>query len=113
MDKYWLALVGEAGATGLAKGIYLVRREEKFRRAYENELSHWLYFRKFRRSLLEKPVYLGLLVFGVIVALLGKWAVKRVVNWVEKNAIDFYEKNFVIEGEIKKIYEDEKEHFVE
>lgn len=113
MDKYWLALVGEAGATGLAKGIYLVRKEEKFRRAYINELSHWEYFRKFRRSKLEKPTYFSLLSLGVLVALLGMWAVKRVVNWVERNAVEFYERNFELEGEIRKIYEDEKEHFIE
>ena len=45
MDKYLLALLGEARATGLAKGIYIVRKEERFKNAYLNELSHWNYFK--------------------------------------------------------------------
>ena len=113
MDKYLLALLGEAGATGLAKGIYIVRKEERFHEAYLNELSHWEYFKQFRRSLLEKPVYLLLLILGVVVGAMGKRVIRLVVNKVEEQALDFYYKNFEIKGEISKIVEDEKKHFIE
>ncbi|MBB5254713.1 hypothetical protein [Sulfurisphaera ohwakuensis] len=112
MDKYFLALLGEAGATGLAKGIYIIRKEERFRIAYENELSHWEYFKKFKRSLLEKPVYYTLFVVGILVGIMGMAAIRRVVNKVESQALDFYYKNFDISGEIAKIVEDEKHHFI-
>ena len=112
MDKYLLALLGEAGATGLAKGIYIVRREERFKKAYLNELSHWNYFKKFKSSKLELPTYFSLLVVGVVVGLLGNKMVKRVVNKVEEQALKFYYENFEIKGEIAKIVEDEKHHFI-
>jgi len=103
MDKHFLALLGEAGATGLAKGIYIT---------YENELSHWEYFRKFKRSLLEKPVYYTLVVVGILIGVMGMAVIRRVVNKVESQALDFYYKNFEINGEIAKIVEDEKHHFI-
>ncbi|BCU69560.1 hypothetical protein [Stygiolobus caldivivus] len=112
MDKYLLALLGEAGASGLAKGIYSVRKEERFKRAYENEIQHWNYFRKYRRNILEKPVYYLLYLVGVITALLGYRAIKYVVNKAESGALDFYIKNFEVKGDIEKIVEDEKHHFI-
>lgn len=112
MDKYLLALLGEAGATGLAKGIYNVRKEERFKHAYENEMYHWEYFKKYRRSMLEKPVFYLLYVVGVIAALLGYKAIRYVVNKAESGALDFYLKNFEPTGEIGKIIEDEKHHFL-
>jgi len=112
MDKYLLALLGEAGATGLAKGIYLVKKEERFLFAYQNEMNHWEYFKQFRRSLLEKPTYYLLLLFGIIVGLLGYKVIRAVVNKVETQALDFYYKNFKIEGKIAEIVEDEKHHFL-
>ncbi|MEM4138140.1 MAG: hypothetical protein QW250_01115 [Sulfolobaceae archaeon] len=112
MDKYLLALLGEAGATGLARGIYLVRKENRFREAYLNELSHWEYFRKFRRSVLEKPVYILLTIAGVLIGLMGLRVIKFVVNRVEAQALDFYYKNFEIKGYILKIVQDEMEHFI-
>jgi len=112
MDKYLLALLGEAGATGLAKGIYIVRKNEKFFVAYKNELEHLNYFRKYRRSFLEKPVYVLLLIFGVLVGLLGAKVIKLVVNYVETRAIEFYRKNFEDNEDIKKIIEDEMHHFI-
>lgn len=112
MDKYLLALLGEAGATGLAKGIYTVKKSGNFLYAYENELSHWNYFKKFRRSMLEKPVYYALYILGIIVGLLGNKAIKSVVNKVEEQALNFYYENFEIKDEIAKIVEDEKHHFI-
>lgn len=112
MDKYLLALLGEAGATGLAKGIYVIRKEERFYTAYKNELSHWEYFKKFRRSLLEKPVYYALFFVGILVGIMGMSVIRKVVNKVESQALEFYYKNFEINGEIAKIVEDEKHHFI-
>ncbi|MFP3202459.1 MAG: hypothetical protein RXR43_09510 [Sulfolobus sp.] len=112
MDKYLLALLGEAGATGLAKGIYIVRKEERFKNAYLNELSHWNYFKKFKSSKLELPTYFLLLVLGVIIGLLGLKVIRKVVNKVEEQALKFYYENFEIKGEIAKIVEDEKHHFI-
>ncbi|BFH72874.1 hypothetical protein SJAV_08180 [Sulfurisphaera javensis] len=112
MDKYLLALLGEAGATGLAKGIYMIKKEGRFFYAYENELTHWNYFKRFRKSRLEKPVYYLLLFLGIIVGLLGNKAIKLVVNKVEEQALNFYLRNFEVKGEIEKIVEDEKHHFI-
>ncbi|MFP3163641.1 MAG: hypothetical protein RXQ75_07425 [Acidianus hospitalis] len=110
MDKYILALLGEAGASGLAKAYYIRYKTTHFKEAFEDEQSHWNYFRKYRRSILEKPTYYTLFIFGILTSLLGYNAVKRVIRLVETNAIRFYEKNFVIEGELKKILEEEKKH---
>jgi len=112
MDKYLLGLLGEAGAAGLARGIYLVKKEGRFLFAYRNEKSHWDYFKQFRRSILEKPTYYLLLVFGILVGLMGNRVIKMVVNKVESQALDFYYKNFKIEGRIAEIVEDEKHHFL-
>ncbi|NON63355.1 hypothetical protein [Acidianus sp. RZ1] len=112
MDKYYLALLGEAGAAGLARGIYLVRKNERFFRAYKNELSHWEYFKQFKKSYLEKPTYYGLLILGLVVGLMEMRIIKKVVNKVESQALDFYYKNFEIKGRIAEIVEDEKHHFL-
>ncbi|QIW25232.1 hypothetical protein EWF20_14480 [Sulfolobus sp. S-194] len=112
MDKYLFALLGESGATGLAKGIYLIRKEDRFHIAYENELSHWEYFKRFRRSLLEKPVYYTLFLVGILVGIMGMPIIRKVVNKIESQALDFYYKNFEINGEMAKIVEDEKHHFI-
>ncbi len=110
MDKYLLALLGEAGASGLAKAYYVRYKNDHFKEAFENEVSHWNYFRKYRRSILEKPTYFTLFAFGILTTLLGYRVVKKVVRLVEKNAIEFYENNFVIDENIKKILEEEKKH---
>ncbi|AOL16922.1 hypothetical protein BFU36_09620 [Sulfolobus sp. A20] len=110
MDKYLLALLGEAGATGLAKGYSI--RYSFFKEAYENEKRHWEYFKRYRRSLLEGPIYVIFLVLGVLTSLLGMSAVKKMNEIVEKGAIDFYVKNFDVEKdvEIKEILRDEMKH---
>jgi hypothetical protein len=51
-------------------------------------------------------------VVGVIAALLGYKAIRYVVNKAESGALDFYLKNFEPTGEIGKIIEDEKHHFL-
>ncbi|BDC18448.1 hypothetical protein [Acidianus sp. HS-5] len=110
MDKYLLALLGEAGASGLAKAYYVRYKNSHFREAFENEVSHWNYFRNYKRSILEKPTYYALFVFGILTSLLGFNVVKKVVRFVENNAIKFYERNFAIDEDIKKILEEEKKH---
>ncbi|BBL46816.1 hypothetical protein [Metallosphaera sedula] len=112
VDKDFLALLGEAGATGLAKGIYLVRKEERFRHAYEDELSHWRYFASKKRSWLELPVYYLLLVLGIFIGALGLGVTKRVVNYLERGAINFYVKNYPNDDIIKEIVKQEKRHFL-
>ncbi len=110
MDKYLLGLLGEAGATGLAKGYSI--RYSVFKEAYENEKRHWKYFKRYKRSLLEGPIYFIFLVLGIIISLLGTGAVKKMNEFVEKGAIDFYVKNFDVEkdAEIKEILRDEMRH---
>ncbi|MEL9970285.1 MAG: hypothetical protein QXR57_04515 [Metallosphaera sp.] len=112
LDKNLVALLGEAGATGLAKGIYVVKKSDKFRKALEEETSHWNFFRAKRRSWLEYPTYFLLLFLGVIVGLLGDRVIRKVINYVETKAIEFYVQNFPLTGEIMTIVEQEKHHFV-
>ncbi len=110
MDKYLLALLGEAGATGLARAFYLRFKDEKFRKAYLQELSHWEFFKRYRRSFLERPVYFALLAFGLLVSLFGMSATRRVVKRVETGAINFYLENFPNDPAVERILEDEREH---
>ncbi|QGA53331.1 hypothetical protein GFS03_01375 [Sulfolobus sp. E5-1-F] len=111
MDKYKLALLGEAGAAGLDRGFSI--RYKIFCESYSNEVSHWKYFQKYRRSFLEKPVYYAFSVLGFIISLFGIKAVKKVNEIVERNAIEFYKNNFNQNDEdIKRILEDEEKHFV-
>ncbi|MBW9140950.1 MAG: hypothetical protein K1T65_04510 [Candidatus Aramenus sp.] len=110
MDKYLLALLGEAGATGLAKAFYLRFKEERLRKAYLQEMSHWEFFRKYKRSPLEMPVYIALLAFGLVVSLFGMGVTRKVIRKVETGAIDFYVKNFPNDPKVKKILEEEREH---
>ncbi len=110
MDKYFLALLGEAGAAGLAKGFYVRFKTEKLRKAYLQELSHWSHFRKFRRSTLELPVYYLLFAFGLAVSLFGFKVSRRVIRSAERGAINFYVENFSGDPEVTKILEDEREH---
>ncbi|BCS92966.1 hypothetical protein [Metallosphaera javensis (ex Sakai et al. 2022)] len=112
VDRDLLALLGEAGATGLAKGIYEVRREERFRHAYEDELSHWKFFRSRKRSRLELPVYYALLLFGILIGTLGMSVTRRVINYLERGAIDFYVKNYPNDERIMEIVEEERKHFL-
>ncbi|AWR98745.1 hypothetical protein [Metallosphaera hakonensis] len=112
MDSDKLALLGEAGATGLARGIYIVIREEKFRHALEDELAHWRYFQKRSKSILERPVYFALLLFGIAVALFGRGVTRRVVNYLEAKAIEFYLSHYDLNGDIKMIVEQEKDHII-
>ncbi|AAK42331.1 hypothetical protein SULI_14780 [Saccharolobus solfataricus] len=110
MDKYKLALLGEAGAAGLDRGFSI--RYKIFRESYSNEMYHWKYFQKYRRSFLEKPVYYVFSILGFIISLFGIEAVKKVNEIVERNAIDFYKNNFNEDDEdIMRILEDEKKHF--
>lgn len=92
MDKHLLALLGEAGATGLAKGFSF--RYKVFLHAYEEEKSHWNYFRNTRRSVLEFPVFYLFLLIGILSSLMGERAVKYLNKKAEEGAIDFYKKNF-------------------
>ncbi|ARM76740.1 hypothetical protein [Acidianus manzaensis] len=111
MDKYYFALLGEAGASGLAKAFYLRFKKESLKEAYEQEVSHWNYFRKFRRSHLELPVYYSLFLFGIFVSLFGFSFTKRVIKRVERGAINFYEKNFdLTDKRISEILAQEREH---
>lgn len=111
MDKYYLALLGEAGATGLAKAFYVRFKKDELKRAYEQELSHWKYFKQFRSSKLELPVYYSLFLFGLLVSLFGFSTVRKVIRKVEEGAIDFYLKNFDPQDlTIRKIIEDERHH---
>ncbi|QXJ34428.1 ferritin family protein [Saccharolobus shibatae] len=109
MDKYKLALLGEAGAAGLDRGFSI--RYKVFRESYLNEMSHWKYFQKYSRSLLEKPVYYAFSILGFIISLFGIMTVKKVNEIVERNAIDFYKNNFDESNEeVRKILEDEEKH---
>ncbi|ADX86709.1 ferritin family protein [Saccharolobus islandicus] len=110
MDKYKLALLGEAGAAGLDRGFSI--RYKVFHESYLNEVSHWKYFQKYSRSFLEKPVYYAFSILGFVISLFGIEAVKKVNEIVERNAIDFYKSNFNESNEdIKRILEDEEKHF--
>ncbi|BBG22747.1 hypothetical protein [Sulfuracidifex tepidarius] len=109
MDKYFLALLGEAGATGLAKGFSF--RYKVFLHAYEEEKSHWNYFKNFRRSVLESPVFYTFLIIGILSSILGQSAVKFINRKAEEGAIDFYKKNFESNSvEIMQILEQEFGH---
>lgn len=111
MDKYFLALLGEAGAAGLDRGFSI--RYKVFWDSYLNEKQHWIYFRKYRRSILEKPIYYIFMIIGVVISLLGIGIVKRVNETVEKNAIDFYVKYFDTKDEdIRRILDDERRHLL-
>ncbi|MEM0092693.1 MAG: hypothetical protein QXS44_05890 [Saccharolobus sp.] len=55
MDKYTLALLGEAAAAGLDRGFSI--RYSIFKEYYNNEKQHWEYFRKYKKSILEKPIH--------------------------------------------------------
>ena len=111
MDKYFLALLGEAGAAGLDRGFSI--RYKVFWDSYLNEKRHWIYFRKYRRSILEKPIYYIFMIIGVIISLLGIGIVKRVNEIVEKNAIDFYVRYFDAKDEdIRRILDDERRHLL-
>ncbi|MCY0860079.1 MAG: hypothetical protein OWQ54_06570 [Sulfolobaceae archaeon] len=110
MDKYLIGLLGEAAASGLAKGYSF--RYPIFKEAYENERKHWNYFKRFRDSFLEKPFYYAFLLLGFLTSILGLRAVKKLNEIVEKGAIDFYRKNFDVENdpEIHEILNDEIRH---
>ncbi|WP_338604075.1 hypothetical protein V6M85_05650 [Sulfolobus tengchongensis] len=109
MDKYKLALLGEASASGLDKGFSI--RYKFFEKSYENEISHWRYFQKYRRSIFEKPLYYAFILLGIIISVFGIKAVKRVNEIVERNAINFYKENFDVNDEnIGRILRDEETH---
>ncbi len=110
MDKYYFALLGEAGATGVAKAFYLRFKSEKFRNAYLDELTHWEYFKKYRSSILEKPTYYTLLLVGILISIFGFRITRIAVRRLESAAINFYIKNFSGDKDIEKILEDEKHH---
>ncbi|WP_256201951.1 hypothetical protein [Sulfuracidifex metallicus] len=69
MDKYLLALLGEAGASGLAKGFSI--RYKAFQEAYLEEKEHWKYFKEFRTSFLEIPVFISLFMLGLLFSFVG------------------------------------------
>lgn len=106
LDKYYIALIGEASAAGLDKGFSF--RYKDFKEAYEDECKHWKFFQSFKRSVLEKPFYYSYLVIGVIISLFGLKAVKYVNKIVEERAIDFYIKNF---PDLEWIIKEEKRHY--
>lgn len=111
MDKYYLALLGEAGAAGLAKAFYLRFKRDNLKKAYEQELSHWKYFKGFKKSRLELPVYYSLFIFGILVSLFGFSAARKLIKTAESGAINFYLENFDPNDKIiQKILEDEKHH---
>jgi hypothetical protein len=112
MDKFTIALLGEAGATGFAKGICKVFKDEEFHRSYENELNHWKYFKKYKRSRIDYVIYIILYIFGILVSIFGKSAVGFVLERIERTAIEFYIKNFPMNEEIAKIIEDEETHLM-
>ncbi|AWR93577.1 hypothetical protein [Acidianus brierleyi] len=110
MDKYYFALLGEAGAAGIAKAFYVRFKSEKLKESYIQEESHWKYFKKYRRSILEMPTYYTLFLVGIIISLFGFKITRKVIIRLETAAINFYIKNFSIQGDIEKILEDEKHH---
>lgn len=111
MDRYYLALLGEAGAAGLARAFYIRFKKDELKRAYEQELDHWRYFKQFRRSILELPVYYALFSLGLFVSLFGFSVTRKVIRKVEEGAIRFYLENFDLQDKvIEKIVEDEKHH---
>ncbi|BCU67780.1 hypothetical protein HS7_12170 [Sulfolobales archaeon HS-7] len=110
MDKYYFALLGEAGAAGIAKAFYVRFKKVELRKAYEQETTHWEYFRKFRRSSLEYPVYYVLFITGILISLLGFGVTKRAIRRLEKAAINFYVRNFPGDKDIEAILEQEREH---
>ncbi|AWR97942.1 hypothetical protein DFR86_10620 [Acidianus sulfidivorans JP7] len=113
MDKYYFALLGEAGAAGLAKAFYLRFKKSELKDAYEEEVSHWNYFRRFKRSRLEPLVYYALFFFGILVSIFGFNFTRLVIRRVEKAAINFYLKNFDPEdSKISSILEEEKKHMM-
>ncbi|AAY81236.1 hypothetical protein [Sulfolobus acidocaldarius] len=110
MDKYYLALLGEAGATGLAKAFYMRFKLKELEKAYHQELSHWTYFKKFRSSKLEKPIYYALIVFGLLVSIFGLKVTKAVIRRLEAGAINFYLERFSGDKDVEWIIENEREH---
>ncbi|QKR00782.1 hypothetical protein GWK48_10625 [Metallosphaera tengchongensis] len=110
MDRYYLALLGEAGAAGIAKAFYVRFKLQSLETAYKQELTHWRYFRGFRRSRLEMPVYYTLFAAGILISLLGLNVTKRVIRRLETGAINFYLQNFRDDKSVEWILEDERHH---
>ncbi|WP_240900133.1 hypothetical protein [Sulfuracidifex metallicus] len=108
MDKYLLALLGEAGASGLAKGFSI--RYKAFQEAYLEEKEHWKYFKEFRTSFLEIPVFISLFMLGLLFSFVGERAVRYVNRKAEQGAINFYKERFRNEEKIKEILNDELKH---
>ena len=110
MDKYTLALLGEAAAAGLDRGFSI--RYSVFKEYYNNEKQHWEYFRKYKKSILEKPIHYIFMIIGFIISLFGIEVIRRINKIVERNAIEFYIKNFDLtkENDIKWILSDEEKH---
>lgn len=109
MDKYKLALLGEAGAVGLARGLRIVYGDV-FQESEENEMKHLQYFRRFRRSYLERPIETALTLVAVISRLGGRGFSMFLLRKAEEGAINFYLTRFGDSDEVKWILEDERRH---